>query len=371
MSVGPPGVGAVTGGLASFGISQLLSGVAKWVSDGAVWLVGQVGSLVQSSTTPRLDARWFAEHYRAMVAVAAATVLPLLLLCVIHAVVRQEPSLMVRAVAVQLPLAVVLTVVAVQVVQLSLAVVDSMCAAVLDAGHPGPGVLANLGKGLATVAAAGGGDPAVPVFVSFIVALIVAAGGLMLWLELVLRAAAIYVAVLFLPLALATLTWPALSRWARRLAEVIAALVLSKLVVVATLGLAVGALGSGAGFASVIGGVALLLLATFAPYALLRLIPIAEVGVASHLEGLSRRAVAAPSSTVGGAQWLLARAGAGASPSGPTGAAAAGESIKYRAGDVSGGVDDLLAAMHGRRPTDTDSDSGVAGPDPRPPSGDA
>jgi hypothetical protein len=40
-------------------------------------------------------------------------------------------------------------------------------------------------------------------------ALIVTLGALSIWLELLLRAAAIYISVLFLPLALAAMIWPA------------------------------------------------------------------------------------------------------------------------------------------------------------------
>ena len=97
---------------------------------------------------------------------------------------------------------------------------------------------------------------------------------LVLWLELVVRAAAVSVAVLFLPLALAALVWPAVAHWCRRLADTLVALVLSKLVVAAVLSLAAGALagglgrrggGSGGGFAAVVTGIALLLIATWRP----------------------------------------------------------------------------------------------------------
>ena len=78
-----------------------------------------------------------------------------------------------------------------------------------------------------------------------LVALLVAVAAFVLWLELLIRAAAVYVAVLFLPLALATLVWPAVSHWCRRLVETLAALILSKFVIVATLSLAAGAVSSG------------------------------------------------------------------------------------------------------------------------------
>ena len=82
-------------------------------------------------------------------------------------------------------------------------------------------------------------------FVLLLVGLLVAAAAFVLWLELLVRAAAVYVAVLFLPLALAALVWPAVSHWCRRLVETLAALILSKFVIVATLSLAAGAVASG------------------------------------------------------------------------------------------------------------------------------
>ena len=122
-----------------------------------------------------------------------------------------------------------------------------------------------------------------------------------LWLELLIRAAAVYVAVLFLPLALATLVWPAVSHWCRRLVETLAALILSKFVIVATLSLAAGAVSSGtagtgthgSGFSSVLAGGALLVMATFVPFAILRMIPAVEAGAVAHLDGLRERGTAA------------------------------------------------------------------------------
>jgi hypothetical protein len=135
-------------------------------------------------------------------------------------------------------------------------------------------------------------------FVLVLVGLLVSVAAFVLWLELLIRAAAVYVAVLFLPLALATLVWPSVSHWCRRLVETLAALILSKFVIVATLSLAAGAVSSGtagsgnhgAGFASVLAGGALLVLATFVPFSILRLIPLVEAGAVGHLDGLRQRA---------------------------------------------------------------------------------
>jgi hypothetical protein len=149
----------------------------------------------------------------------------------------------------------------------------------------------------------------------------VSLAALVLWLELVVRAAAVSAAVLFLPLALAALVWPAVAHWCRRLADTLVALVLSKLVVAAVLSLAVGALAGGlgvsgssegGGFSSVVTGIALLVIATLSPFTLLRLVPAVEAGAVSHLESARHRlqsAARAPVRTGGNLALDLARGG--------------------------------------------------------------
>jgi hypothetical protein len=72
-------------------------------------------------------------------------------------------------------------------------------------------------------------------------------------------------------------------------------------VIVATLSLAAGAVSSGtagagthgSGFSSVLAGGALLVMATFVPFAILRMIPAVEAGAVAHLDGLRERGTAA------------------------------------------------------------------------------
>lgn len=275
-------VGDATGGVAG----DVLSAIVSWIVDGASWLLDQIGDAISSSTSIHLKTSWFVSHYQTMIAIAAVVAVPMLLLSAIQAVYRQSPGILARAAFVQLPLAGLLTLVAIKLVVLSLAVTDTLCSVVSSsAGND----IARTLSGVATVLVTQGGAPTIPTFVVALGALLVVVGALMVWLELVVRAAAVYVAVLFLPLALASLVWPAASQWCRRLVETLAALVLSKFVVVAVLSLAVGAVGSGTGFATVLSGGALLLLAAFTPFTLLRLVPMVEAGAAMQLEGARHR----------------------------------------------------------------------------------
>ena len=229
--------------MAGSGIDAVLSGLSQWVASGAEWLLAQIGDVLVSTTTIDLgaelvphplrrdDGRW-----------PAWCVLPLLLVSTLQAVYRQNPGQLIRAFFVQLPLALLLGVVAIQIVILCLSATDAMCTAVAGGTQFGVTVAADRGLQRAGrrpgrsdhghLRAAAGGAPG-------------GRAAFVLWLELLVRAAAVYVAVLFLPLALATLVWPSVSHWCRRLVETLAALILSKFVIVATLSLAAGAVASG------------------------------------------------------------------------------------------------------------------------------
>ena len=59
----------------------------------------------------------------------------------------------------------------------------------------------------------------------FLGALVTAVGAFLIFLELLIRDAAIYVSVLFLPLVFAGLVWPAAAHWSKRLVETLVAII--------------------------------------------------------------------------------------------------------------------------------------------------
>ena len=304
-------VSSVASSLAGLGVDSVLNALGGWVTGGASWLLTQIGAVITSTTTVDLGASWFLSNYATMVALAGVVIVPMLLLGIMQAIYRQNGSMLIRSVLVNVPLALLLTAVAIKLVSLGLALTDTMSDVVsqgagVDAGR----FLSEVSLGLS---GSGTAQPTVPTFVLFIAGLVVVFGALMVWVELLIRSAAIYVAVLFLPLVLASLAWPAIAHWCRRLVDTLVALILGKFVIVAVLSLAAGALAGGTGatanggggsaggsgvatgadgggFTAVLGGTALLLLAAFAPWALFRLLPFIEAGAVGHLEGLSHRA---------------------------------------------------------------------------------
>ncbi len=216
-------------------------------------------------------------------------VLPVLMAASLGAVLRQDSRRLLRVWGVGLPVALLAGVAGVQVVSWGLAATDQMCQVVgggstqLAAGFSGV-IVSTLTSGE-------------PQFVQIVIAGLIIAGTVLVWLELIVRSAAIYVAVFFMPLALVGYIWPATVHMARRAVEILVALILSKFVIVATLTLGLAAVDQGSPSDGAVAGGAILLMAGFAPFGLLRLAPIVETAAIGHLEGMSRRPIRAASAT--------------------------------------------------------------------------
>jgi hypothetical protein len=295
--------GAVTKVAAAAG-DFVMRGVTAWVTNAAVWVTGKVGDLVDKTTSPDLTAGWFEGQYGTMVAVAGALALLMLMLAVIQSVIRQDVGLLARSAFGYLPMAFILAGVAVAAAGLLVAITDDISR----------GVVSGLGTAQSDNLLQAVGDAyknalddssGIPLFGVFLGAIILALGAFVLWLELIIRDAAIYVCVFFLPLTFVAMIWPATSRWARRLIELLVAIVLAKFVIVSIISLASAAItntdvGSGDGntFERMIAGSALLVLAAWSPFALLRLIPMMEGAAASVVGQRSTMSAAAGSAGI-------------------------------------------------------------------------
>lgn len=264
--------------------NEVMQGVTSWVANGASWLVGQAGKLMNETTTPRVESPWFLQEYTAMVGLAALFALPLLLLAIIQGVLRHDGAMILRAAFVQLPLAFFLTGMAVTVVQVLLVLTDQMSSQIgATVSNDTKGFLTSVAKTLVTVATATGGTNPIPLFAVFLAALVAAVGAFFVWVELLIRSAGVYVALLFLPVTFIAMIWEKTAHWCRRLVESLFAIIFSKFVIIAIMALAAAGLSqsrSSEAFQGVLAGIALLLLAAFSPLALLRLIPF--VASAAH-----------------------------------------------------------------------------------------
>jgi len=285
--------GGLVGGWVARGADAALRVVVEWVVGGAGWLLGELMGFIATSTRPDVRQGWFSVAYADMARVALVLLVPLLLLSVIQALMRQSAGQLVRSWLVGVPVACVGMFAAVAVVDQLVVVTDALSAWVgRSLGADLTTFATTLGGGLDTLVLASWGNPvALPGFAVFLAALVVAFASFAIWVLLVVRQAAIYAAVLFLPLGFAALVWPATAHWLRRLTEGLVAVIMAKFVIVAVLAMASGALAAAGqeGMSAVITGGSLLVLAAFAPFVLLRWLPVFEAGAASHFDGVGLR----------------------------------------------------------------------------------
>jgi hypothetical protein len=280
------------GGLVSSVTSALtLAPLVAWVLGGATFVLHATSHVLGQTTSPQLGSTWFSSTYWRVAGIAAVLTLPFLFAAAVQALIRSDLGLLLRAALGYLPLAALAVAIAAPLTMLLLAASDQLSASVSSAA--GQQVEHFLSQSISRLGAVG--ITVSSPFVVFLVGLLTVAGAITLWIELLVREAAVYVIVLLLPLAFAAFVWPARRIWAIRSVEVLIALILSKFVIVAVLSLGGAALDQSAGqsVTGLLAGGVLMALAAFAPWAVLRLIPLAELAsaAAGSLKGGSSQAL--------------------------------------------------------------------------------
>lgn len=277
-------------------VTPALSGVTtalwRWLAQGCADLGREVIASLSGAGAIEFRTGWWAGPRTHAVlgviaALAAALLVAFLLLAVIQGLLAGDPGGMVRIAVGQVPASVLGMVAVVGVTDLLVRITDSAAAGVL-AGAPDDLRLLVDRYGTAATATSGGAA-AVLLLVVFLV------GALLVWLELVVRAALIHLLVALAPLTLAARVWPATRGVFRRLVEIGIALIVSKFVIAVALALGAAALtGGGAAsqgeagvsLSSLLAGATLMGLAAFTPFVVLRMLPVLEASVAAH--GISR-----------------------------------------------------------------------------------
>jgi len=307
--------------------SLVYDGFGTWLGELVNRIATQVlqqmlAVLLDATTRVSFTSGWWTDPsaqqvLRAVVALAAALMVGCLFLALLQGLLAGDPGGVARAFAVEAPVSVAGIVLLTGVTGLLLDFTDAASAAVY-----GDGTAISRAVGNLTVP---GGGPLTGLLVG-----VVALAGFLLWAELVIREALIYLLVAFAPLLLAARVWPAAKTLWTKAVEVGLALILSKFVIVVALRLGAEAINGGAEGdadpAGVLGGAVLLLIAAFIPYTLLQLFQVAQAAtVAQGVRGAPARAA------MQGLQYGyylkgagLAGAGGGPAPPAPSGPSAAG-----------------------------------------------
>jgi hypothetical protein len=343
---GQAATSAAQGVVTSAGDSALRA-LASAVAASGGWVLEKVGGAITHTTSPNVNAGWFVNQYQVMLALGLLVTLPMLLFSIVQAMLKGDMSHILRSAFVYLPVAAIFSFVGPAFIQLLIALSDWMAlAASANAAADAQKFMTETGQALLTLGL-GTATPGVPVFAVLLGALLVLVGGFSIWVELLLRSAAIYAGVMFLPLAFAAMVWPSAWKVAKKVIEFLIAIIFAKVLIVAIVALAASGLansGFGDGFEGVLAGAAMLLLAAASPAALLKLIPIAEAGIseASNQRQALRRATYA-GSLISGSQVVqgmiqsrfrtnTALPTAAAAGAGAAGGAAAAVAAQARAG---------------------------------------
>lgn len=234
------------GNAASDGFQLIIGGLTAWVLDAVVWVVGGVFDFFLDATDPNVQADWFVSGngpYAATATIGATLLVGFVLAGVAQGVMTGDVGGMVRRIALDLPMAVLGMVGLVAITQTLIRLTDALSGALLDNFSQDiheftrvVGTLSSLSGGQATA------------FVIFLLSLVAVLSGIILVAELVVRSALIYIVVALAPLVFAAQLWPALRGISRKLLELLAALILSKLVIAVALAVAAAAMvGGGSG----------------------------------------------------------------------------------------------------------------------------
>ena len=213
---------------------KVVTGIYTWLANGLALLVEWVWSVLDSGTTPRVTAGWFANDLAVQLGVLAlAVTVAMMLASGIQAALAGRPEQILDAVR-QGIWSIVASALTVTVIDLLLGLVDEASAMVWQSGRAD---LVSMIEGIVVVATTTG-----PLATTFVgpLCLLVGFGGLIgLVVSLMMRSSLIYLAAALAPLVWSANVLPLFRGTARKLIHLTVALIVSKLAIVVSLVVAV------------------------------------------------------------------------------------------------------------------------------------
>jgi type IV secretion system protein TrbL len=285
-----PGDVAGAAGAAAAGLTgDVMNQVTTWMVQAAQTVDGDVMNAATATTTPELTAPWYQTEFAYLAYFAAALAGLVALLGVISAGIRGDAGAL-GDILYGILRAGLVTAMVVSLTLLALDVADGISADVVQ--H----MPKQFFHSLAAAWGAKGWGGLASSALAFVTSLTEVAVAVLLWIELLFRDAAIYIAVLFFPFTLAMAIWPRLagthSKLIRTLGIFIAFKPAALIIMMTGANLLLGGVsfigGVGPSVGTILAGLAVLAMAAFAPWALLHLVGLDSGVMGSASSGRSR-----------------------------------------------------------------------------------
>jgi hypothetical protein len=254
-------------------------------------LVEKLQEFLVGADRPDLSIDWWVQRYQLMLALAMVVAGATLLLALLDAAAKASLEGLARAVFADVPVAAIVGATGPLLIQYLVDVADWLSGRLLrEFGVDVAKTLSTSAEWFATFGTAATGGPTVPIVLGFVAALLTILAALLVFLELLLRANAIYLIAALIPVIYAVRIWPAAKAVARHTTEVLLAVIFAQPVVALaiTMGAAAGGALEGIGDAAVkdfgqaLAGAVFLLLGAMCPWGMLALVPGVERAVAAH-----------------------------------------------------------------------------------------
>ncbi len=285
-----PSPGEVLSGAARTAGGGVMKVFTVFFTDGATWFLDRLQEFLTAADRPDLSAGWWVQRYNLMLALAAVVAAATLLLALIDAAAKGSPEGLGRALLADVPVAGLVGGTAPLLIQYLVDVADWLSGRLLqDLGVDAATALGHSAQWFTTFSTAATGNPTAPLAAGLVAALLTIFAALLIFLELMLRANAIYLIAALIPVVYAVRIWPAARAVGRRTTEVLVAVIFTQPVVALAVGMGAAAGGSLGGvgdatfqeFGTAIAGAVLLLLAALAPWGMVALMPGLEAAVSS------------------------------------------------------------------------------------------
>ncbi len=344
---------------------KVVTGIYTWLANGLALLVEWVWSVLDSGTTPRITAGWFANDLAVQLGVLAlAVTVAMMLASGIQAALAGRPEQILDAIR-QGIWSIVASALTVTVIDLLLGLVDEASAMVWQSGRAD---LVSMIEGIVVVATTTG--PLATTFVGPLCLLVGFVGLIGLVVSLMMRSSLIYLAAALAPLVWSANVLPLFRGTARKLIHLTVALIVSKLAIVVSLVVAVNLIAHPSGnpdstsvindgaaaVGTLMSGFVCFLIGAVSPLVLYKLMPTVEGAIigAGVAGGWTRGATTAAHTAL-----MVKSLGASAAGSAATKGVAGQAGARGAAGSSAqrGAIPGLTGAASGSNPSSTGSAS--------------